>query len=77
MYYSNGMFAVAGKYEKSLPVGTWIYYNTKGEIERKDTYKNGLKIKTEQLIPVIVPDSPEALKEVNDFRRQLQNMGIE
>ncbi len=77
MYYSNGMFCVSGKYEKSIPVGIWIFYNVKGEIERKDTFKDGKKIKTEQILPVVIPDSPEALKEVENFRRQLRNMGLE
>jgi antitoxin component YwqK of YwqJK toxin-antitoxin module len=77
LYYSNGVFCVAGKYEKSLPVGVWLFYNIKGEVERKDTYKAGRRIKTEQLIPVVEPASEEALKEVDAFRRQLRNMGIE
>jgi antitoxin component YwqK of YwqJK toxin-antitoxin module len=77
MYYSNGMFCVAGKYEKSIPVGVWLYYNFKGEIERKDTYKDGKRIRTEQLMPVVEPDTPDAMKEVNSYRRQLRNLGLE
>ncbi len=77
MYYSNGLFCLSGKYEKSLPAGVWVFYNIKGEIERKDTYSGGRKIKTEQILPVVEPDSEEARKEVEAFRRQLISWGIE
>lgn len=77
MYYSSGVFSLAGKYEKSLPVGVWVYYNTKGEVERRDTYKDGHRIKSEQLLPSVVPDTEEARREVDAFRRQLRNWGIE
>lgn len=77
LYYSNGMFCVAGKYEKSIPAGTWVFYNFKGEVERKETYLDGKKVKTEQLLPSVEPDSPEAKKEIEVMRRQMQNMGID
>ncbi|MFO7721940.1 MAG: hypothetical protein R6V49_01840 [Bacteroidales bacterium] len=77
MYYSNGMFSVAGNYVKSIPVGIWMFYNIRGEVERKDTYKDGKKIRTEQLLPVVQPDTPEAMNEVNSYRRQLRSLGLE
>lgn len=77
LYYSSGTFCIAGKYENSIPVGTWIHYNIKGEIEKKETYKDGKKVKTEQLLPVVEPDSPEAKREVEVMRYQMKTLGIE
>lgn len=77
LYYSSGVFCVSGRYEKSLPVGTWVFYNTKGEVERKDIYKDGRRISTEQILPVVMPDTEESRREVDAFRRQLRNWGIE
>ncbi len=77
LYYSSGIFCISGKYEKSVPAGLWIYYNIKGEIEKKETYKDGRKTKTEQLLPTIEPDSPEAKKELDAMRRQMKDLGIE
>lgn len=77
MYFSNDLPSVSGLYERSIPVGVWLYYNIHGKIERKVHYENGVRAKIEHLVPFVEPDSPEALEEVRNFRRQLRNMGLE
>jgi antitoxin component YwqK of YwqJK toxin-antitoxin module len=77
MYYSNDLPSLSGVYRRSLPVGMWMFYNVKGEVERKVYYNNGVKEKTEYLVPYVEPDTPDALREVNNFRRQLRNMGLD
>lgn len=42
LYYSNGQFAVTGKYKKDKYSGTWKFYNKDGKLEKEIIFKNGI-----------------------------------
>ena len=47
-YYPSGKMLYSGNYHDGLRIGTWIYYDDKGNVEKKEIYKNGVIVKEEE-----------------------------
>ena len=50
-FYESGQIMSVGLYVNGHAQGTWTYFNEKGSLERTETYKDGLLIKTEEKNP--------------------------
>jgi len=46
--YSSGKPMIEGQYIAGHQTGTWIYYNEKGAVSKKETYENGILVKVEE-----------------------------
>ena len=50
-FYESGQIMSVSLYVNGHAQGTWTYFNEKGSLERIETYKDGLLIKTEEKNP--------------------------
>lgn len=56
-FYTSGQLMITGQYISGHQVGTWIYYNEKGIVTKKEIYDQGILIKVEE----------PGRKDLNDF----------
>lgn len=48
VYYQNGVPEISGMYENNFKHGMWIHFNERGEVIKKETFRNGRLKKTEE-----------------------------
>ena len=51
LHHISGQVEVSGSYDEGKKVGTWVHLNEIGEMVKKEIYKNGTLIESEEFIP--------------------------
>ncbi|MFP4470857.1 MAG: hypothetical protein ACLFPE_09240, partial [Bacteroidales bacterium] len=58
-YQKNGLVKAEGTYHRDLKSGRWKYYTEEGELQRTETYRDGVLVSRETFIDMEPEDFDE------------------